>query len=69
MAPNRTEFAALENLLSGIGLVLPTTEPPQNRTARPRELPRAALALTDDLISQSELSAASIMGCPSHAYQ
>lgn len=39
-----------------------TTELPQNRTARSRELLRAALALTDDLISQSKLSAASVMG-------
>jgi hypothetical protein len=62
MALNRTELVALKNMLSEIDLILATTELPQNRTARSRELLRAALALTDDLISQSKLSAASVMG-------
>ena len=62
MASNRTELVALKNMLSQIDLILATTELPQNRTRRSRELLRAALALTDDLISQSKLSAASIMG-------
>jgi len=62
MTSNRTELIALKNLLSELDLVLATTELPQNRTRRSRELLRAALALTDDLISQSKLSAASIMG-------
>jgi hypothetical protein len=62
MASNRTELLALKNMLSEIDLILATTELPQNRTARSRELLRAALALTDDLISQSKLSAASVMG-------
>jgi hypothetical protein len=62
MASNRTELVALKNMLSETDLVLSTTKLPENRTARARELLRAALALTDDLISQSKLSAASIMG-------
>ena len=62
MASNRTELLALKNMLSEIDLILATTELPQNRTARSRELLKAALALTDDLISQSKLSAASVMG-------
>jgi hypothetical protein len=60
--PHRTELAALKNLLSETDLVLSTTELPENRTARCRELLRAALAITDDLLSQSKQSAASIMG-------
>jgi len=62
MASNRTELTALKNMLSETDRILATTELPQNRTARCRELLKAALALTDDLISQSKLSAASVLG-------
>jgi hypothetical protein len=46
MASNRTELTALKKLLSEADLILATTELPQNRTARCRELLRTALALT-----------------------
>ena len=48
-----TELRALKNLISEVDLILSTTPLPQNRTARSRELLRAALALTNDLIRQS----------------
>jgi|SRR5579863_690019 len=59
---NRTELVALKKLLSETDLILSTTELPENRTARCRELLKAALALTDDLLSQSKLSAATTLG-------
>lgn len=62
MASNRQELTALKNVLSETDRILETTDLPQNRTARGRELLKAALALTDDVISQSKLSAASVMG-------
>ena len=62
MASNRTELTALKKLLSETDLILSTTELPQNRTARCRELLRTALALTEDLISQAKLPAAAILG-------
>src|SRR2546427_5984450 len=61
MASNRTELIALKNLLSETNLVLSTTQLPENRTARCRELLKAALTLTDDLISQAKLPAASAL--------
>ena len=62
MASNRTELTALKKLLSETDLILSTTELPQNRTARCRELLRSTLALTDDLISKAKLPAAAILG-------
>ena len=62
MASNRTELTTLKKLLSETDLILSTTELPQNRTARCHELLRSALALTDDLLSQAKLPAATIMG-------
>lgn len=58
----RKELAALKNLLSETDLILSTTELPENRTARCRELLRSALAITDDLLSQTKLSAATVLG-------
>ena len=60
MASNKTELTALKNLLSETDLILSTTDLPQSRTARCRELLRSALALTDDLLSQSKQSIAAI---------
>ena len=63
MASNRTEFTALKNLLTETDLILATTpELPENRTARCRELLKTALALTDDLLKQVKLPAASVLG-------
>jgi len=62
MASNRAELTALKKLLSETDLILSTTALPQNRTARCRELLRTALALTDDLLNQAKLPAASLLG-------
>ncbi len=60
---DRAELTTLKNLLSQADRILETTPPlPENRTARCRELLKAALAIADDLVSQSKLSAASVMG-------
>ena len=59
----RKELAALKNLLSETDQILATTpELPENRTARCRELLRSALAIADDLLSQSKQSAATTLG-------
>lgn len=59
----RKELAALKNLISETDRILATTpELPENRTARCRELLRSALALADDLLSQSKQSAAASLG-------
>jgi hypothetical protein len=62
MATQRTELRTLKSLLSETDLILSTTELPENRTARSRELLRAALALTDDLLGQAKLPAAAVLG-------
>ena len=62
MATQRTELRTLKSLLSETDLILSTTELPENRTARSRELLRAALALTDDLLGQPKLPAAAVLG-------
>jgi len=63
MASDRTSLQALKNIVSEVDLILETTpQLPQNRTCRSRELLRAALALTEDLISQAKSPAASAMG-------
>jgi hypothetical protein len=59
---NRTELVALKKLLSETDLILSTTTLPENRTTRCRELLSSAIALTDDLISQARLPAASVLG-------
>jgi hypothetical protein len=62
MASNRSQLGALKKLLSQTDLILSTTELPQNRTARCRELIRSALALTDDLLSLAKEPAATTLG-------
>ena len=62
MASNRTELQSLKNLISEVDLILETTPLPENRTARSRELLQAALALTDDLIGQTKMSPAAVLG-------
>lgn len=62
MASNQVELATLKRLLSEADLILSTTELPEGRTARCRELLGAAIALTGDLISQDKLPAAKVMG-------
>jgi hypothetical protein len=59
----RKELTALKNLISETDQILATTpELPENRTARCRELLRSALALADDLLSESKQSAATTLG-------
>ena len=61
--PNRTELNALKYLISQADLMLSTTDPlPENRTPACRELLRAALALTDDLLKQARMPAAAALG-------
>ncbi len=63
MASDRQSLQALKNLISEADLILETTPPlPQNRTAAARENLRAALVLTDDLLSQAKMTPAAVMG-------
>ena len=62
MASERTELKALRNLISEAELVIATAELPQGRGTRALELLRSALALTDDLIGQTKLAPAALMG-------
>ena len=65
MPSDRASIQTLKRLISEVDLILETTTPlPENRTARSRELLRAALALTDDLLATSKpgKSAAAILG-------
>jgi hypothetical protein len=63
MPIGRTELIALRNLISEADLILETSPPlPQNRTGGARENLKAAIALAEDLISQSRLNAATVLG-------
>jgi hypothetical protein len=62
MASNKSELTALKNLLSQTDRILATTDLPQSRTARCRELLHSAIAITDDLLRQTKLPAAAILG-------
>jgi hypothetical protein len=63
MSSNRTELAALRNLIAETDLLLATSPSlPENRTARCRELLSSALALTDDLLKQAKMPAAAQLG-------
>ena len=54
MPSDRSSLQALKRLISEVDLILATTVPlPENRTARSRELLRAALALSHDLLALS----------------
>lgn len=65
MPTDRASIQTLKRLIAEVDLILETTNPlPENRTARSRELLRAALALTDDLLATAKpgKSAAAILG-------
>jgi len=63
MASNRTELAALKNMIAEADHILATIPPlPESRTARCRELLTSALALTNDLLKQSKMTAAAALG-------
>lgn len=54
MPTDRDSIRALRNIIEQIDLLISTTvELPENRTARCRELLRAAEALADDLLEQT----------------
>jgi len=57
MPIDRSSLQALKNMITEVDLILETTPPlPENRTGRCRELLRAALALSDDLLSEAQRS-------------
>ena len=58
----RNELAALKRMLTEADLILSTTQLPQNRTARCRELLISSIAIANDLLTQSKLPAAAILG-------
>jgi hypothetical protein len=63
MAPsNQRELRTLRKFISETDHILATTDLPQNRTARCRELLSAALALADDLLTQAKMPAAAALG-------
>jgi len=62
MPSTRKELTALKNLLSEADLILSTTELPQGRAVRCRELLRSALALTGDLLNSAKMPAAAVLG-------
>jgi|SRR5208337_1226613 len=59
---NKRELRTLHKLISETDHILATTDLPQNRAARCRELLSAALALADDLLKQAKLPAAAVLG-------
>jgi|ERR1700689_1133319 hypothetical protein len=63
MASDRASLLALRDLIADTDLTLETIPNlPQNRTAHCRENLRAALALADDLLKQSRMNAAAVLG-------
>ena len=60
---NRSELAALKNLLSQADRILETAPAlPENRTAACREFLASALAITDDLLKQAKTPSAVALG-------
>jgi hypothetical protein len=51
MAKPKTDLRALRNLISEAELILSTTVLPEGRSQRARELLKAAVSLTDDLLA------------------
>jgi hypothetical protein len=62
MASDRTGLRTLNNLLLESELILSTTELPEGRAVRCRELLRSALALTDDMLKSAKMPAAAVLG-------
>jgi hypothetical protein len=62
MASARKELATLKNLLTEADLILSTTDLPEGRAVRCRELLRSALTLTDDMLNSAEMPAAAALG-------
>ena len=53
MPAKRTDLKALRNMIAEAELILSTTDLPQGRAERARELLTAAIKLTDHLVTQS----------------
>jgi hypothetical protein len=60
--PSTSELQALHNLITEADLILSTTDLPQGRARRCRELLRTARALTEDFIQQAKLPTAAVLG-------
>lgn len=60
--PSNRELQTLRNLLTQADLILSTTELPQGRARRCRELLRAAAALANDFLKQAKLPPAAVLG-------
>jgi hypothetical protein len=62
-ASYRTELTALKGLIREADTILATTTPlPENRTTAAREVLASALALANDLLKQTRLPAAAVLG-------
>ena len=63
MAADRSSLEALRNLILEADLILETTPPlPENRTSACRESLKAAVAIADDLLKHSRMTAAAVLG-------
>src|SRR5579871_4089992 len=64
MPIDKASFQALKNILTEIDTLVSTSPQPmpQNRSPRCLELTRAALALTDDIIKQTRMAPAAVLG-------
>jgi hypothetical protein len=64
MPVDKASLQALKNILTEIDLLVSTSPQPmpQNRTPRCLELTRAALALTDDIMKQTHMTPAVVLG-------
>ena len=60
MASTRQELTALRNMISEAELILSTSELPEGRAVRSRELLVSALALADDLLASAKAPAAAL---------
>jgi hypothetical protein len=64
MPVDKASVQALKNILTEIDLLVSTSPlpMPQNRTPRCLELTKAALALTDDIMKQTRMAPAVVLG-------
>jgi hypothetical protein len=60
MASTRQELTALRNLIGEAHLILATTDLPEGRAVRSRELLESAIALADDLLASAKAPAAAL---------
>ena len=60
MTSTRQELTVLRNLISEADLILATTELPQGRAIRCRELLRSAMAVADDLVAHARVPTAAL---------